>query len=51
MLEDDVWLGYGVVVLSGVTIGTGTVVGAGSVVTRSLPGRRHRGGCTGADYP
>jgi acetyltransferase-like isoleucine patch superfamily enzyme len=37
VLEDDVWLGYGVVVLSGVTIGTGTVVGAGSVVTRNLP--------------
>lgn len=37
VLEDDVWLGYGVVVLSGVTIGSGTVVGAGSVVTRSLP--------------
>ncbi|GIV90759.1 MAG: transferase [Chloroflexus sp.] len=37
VLEDDVWLGYGVVVLSGVTIGSGTVVGAGSVVTKSLP--------------
>ncbi len=37
VLEDDVWLGYGVIVLSGVTIGAGTVVGAGSVVTRSLP--------------
>jgi acetyltransferase-like isoleucine patch superfamily enzyme len=37
VLEDDVWLGYGVVVLSGVTIGAGTVVGAGSVVTRNLP--------------
>ncbi|WP_322486795.1 acyltransferase [Chloroflexus sp.] len=37
VLEDDVWLGYSVVVLSGVTIGAGTVVGAGSVVTRSLP--------------
>lgn len=37
VLEDDVWLGYGVVVLSGVTIGAGAVVGAGSVVTRSLP--------------
>ncbi|MEF3274194.1 MAG: acyltransferase [Chloroflexus sp.] len=37
ILEDDVWLGYGVIVLSGVSIGVGTVVGAGSVVTRSLP--------------
>ena len=36
-VEDDVWLGGGVVVLPGVTIGAGTVVGAGAVVTRSLP--------------
>ena len=33
----DVWLGGGVIVLSGVTIGDGTVVGAGAVVTRDLP--------------
>ncbi len=37
IVEDDVWLGYGVVVLSGVRIGAGAVVGAGSVVTRDLP--------------
>ncbi len=37
VLEDDVWLATGVVVLAGVTIGAGTVVAAGSVVTRSLP--------------
>lgn len=36
-IADDAWLGYGVVVLSGVSIGAGTVVGAGSVVTKSLP--------------
>ena len=36
-LEDNVWLGGGVVVLPGVTIGRDTVVGAGSVVTRDLP--------------
>lgn len=33
----DVWLGYGVIVLAGVTIGDATVVGAGSVVTSDLP--------------
>lgn len=36
-LEDNVWLGGGVIVLPGVTIGANTVVGAGSVVTRDLP--------------
>ena len=36
-IEDDVFLGLGVIVLKGVTIGKGSVVGAGSVVTRSLP--------------
>jgi acetyltransferase-like isoleucine patch superfamily enzyme len=36
-IADDAWLGYGVVVLSGVSIGAGAVVGAGSVVTKSIP--------------
>ena len=36
-LADDVWLGYGVIVLSGVSIGAGAVIGAGSVVTKSVP--------------
>lgn len=36
-LEDDVWLGAGVIVMPGVRIGAGTVVGAGAVVSRSLP--------------
>lgn len=36
-IEDNVWLGAGVIVLPGVTIGADTVVGAGSVVTRNLP--------------
>lgn len=37
IIEDDAWLGYGVIVLDGVTIGAGAVVGAGSVVTHSVP--------------
>ena len=36
-VEDNVWLGGGVILLPGVTIGADTVVGAGSVVTKSLP--------------
>ncbi len=37
IIEDDVWLGGGVVVLDGVRIGRGAVVGAGAVVTEDLP--------------
>lgn len=37
VLEDDVWLGFGVVVLDGVRIGRGAVVGAGAVVAQDLP--------------
>lgn len=37
VVEDEVWLGYGVIVLSGVRIGKGAVIGAGSVVTTNVP--------------
>ena len=37
IIEDDVWLGYGVIVLDGVRIGRGAVIGAGSVVTQNIP--------------
>ena len=36
-IEDEAWLGYGVIVLSGVRIGKGAVVGAGAVVTNDVP--------------
>jgi acetyltransferase-like isoleucine patch superfamily enzyme len=36
IIDDDAWLGYGVIVLDGVSIGKGAVVGAGSVVTRDI---------------
>jgi maltose O-acetyltransferase len=36
-IEDNVWLGGGVIVCPGVTVGKNTVVGAGSVVTKDLP--------------
>lgn len=37
VIEDDVWLGCGVIVLDGVRIGRGAVVGAGAVVTTDVP--------------
>ena len=37
IVDDDVWIGHGVTILSGVHIGQGAVVGAGSVVTKDIP--------------
>ena len=37
VIEDDVWIGAGAIILPGVTIGEGSVVAAGSVVTASVP--------------
>lgn len=36
IIEDDVWIGYGVTIMSGVTIKTGSIVAAGSVVTKDV---------------
>lgn len=36
-IEDNVWIGSGVVILPGVTIGENSVIGAGSVVTKDIP--------------
>lgn len=35
-IEDEVWIGTGVVILPGITIGRCAVVGAGSVVTKNV---------------
>ena len=37
IVEDNVWLGTGVVVLPGVTIGAGSVISANSVVHKDIP--------------
>ncbi|NGM44572.1 acyltransferase [Rhodobacter sp. SGA-6-6] len=37
IIEDNCWIGFGVVILPGVRLGQGTTVAAGAVVTRSFP--------------
>jgi len=37
VIEDDVWIGIGAIILKGVTIGAGARIGAGAVVTRDIP--------------
>lgn len=34
---DDVWIGFGSIVMSGVSIGKGAIIAAGSVVTKDIP--------------
>lgn len=36
VVEDDVWIGYGATIMSGVHIGQGAVIAAGSVVTKDV---------------
>lgn len=37
VIEDDVWIGCNVIILSGTTIGQGSIIGAGSIITKSVP--------------
>lgn len=37
IIGNDCWLGFGALILSGVTIGDGACIGADSVVTRDVP--------------
>lgn len=36
-IEEDTWIGYGSIILSGVKIGRGCIIAAGSVVTKDIP--------------
>jgi virginiamycin A acetyltransferase len=37
IVEDEVWIGYNVIILSGVRIGKGSIIAAGAVVTNDIP--------------
>lgn len=37
IIEDDCWIGSGVIVLDGVTIGHGSVIGAGTLISKNVP--------------
>lgn len=36
VIEDDVWIGAGAIILPGVTVGRGAIVAAGAIVTRDV---------------
>lgn len=37
VVEDDVWIGYGSTIMSGLHVGQGAIIAAGSVVTKDVP--------------
>lgn len=36
IIEDDVWVGYGSILVSGIKIGRGSIIAAGSIVTKDI---------------
>ena len=37
VIENNVWVGEGVVIMPGITIGENSIIGANSVVTKDVP--------------
>lgn len=36
-IGDDVWIGFGAIIFTGITIGRGAIIAAGSLVTKNVP--------------
>lgn len=36
-IDDDVWIGFGAIIMSGIHVGQGAVIAAGAVVTKDVP--------------
>lgn len=45
VVDDDVWIGFGAIIMSGVHIGQGAIIAAGAVVTKDVPPYAIVGGC------
>ena len=37
VVEDDVWIGHGAIIVGGIKIGKGSIIAAGSIVTKDVP--------------
>lgn len=44
VVESDVWIGHGCIIMAGVRIGRGSIIAAGSVVTKDIPPLEIHGG-------
>jgi acetyltransferase-like isoleucine patch superfamily enzyme len=47
IIEEDVWVGTGAIILKGVTVGRGAIIAAGSVITKDVPPYSIVGGVPG----
>lgn len=47
VIEDEVWIGYGVTILSGIRVGKGSIIATGAVVTQDVPAYSIVGGVPG----
>jgi serine acetyltransferase len=44
VIESDAWVGYGAILMAGITVGRGSIIAAGAVVTKDVPPYQIYGG-------